>query len=248
MYKLEPLGCIPNDVDKYGGKAVYLSNLIKHNFPVPYGVVIPSDVFQDYKNAKKESILDNITEQIDGIFLQKNKHIIFRSSANIENSDEYSSAGVFSSFVYDPKISVKEHIKKVWESSEDIYANNYFDLVEMDKNTIMMGVIVQEYIEGSLTLLIQSYDIINDRPQLLLEYTNNGTSCIVDGTTNADLLYVNYDGLIVDGIRNNVLSTHLLLKIVSDCKKMENIFGAHVEVEAQVLGNNIYYLQARKLL
>lgn len=248
MYKLEPLGCIPNDVDKYGGKAVYLSNLIKHNFPVPYGVVIPSDVFQDYKNAKKESIFDNITEQIDGIFLQKNKHIIFRSSANIENSDEYSSAGVFSSFVYDPKISVKEHIKKVWESSEDIYANNYFDLVEMDKNTIMMGVIVQEYIEGSLTLLIQSYDIINDRPQLLLEYTNNGASCIVDGTTNADLLYVNYDGLIVDGIRNNVLSTHLLLKIVSDCKKMENIFGAHVEVEAQVLGNNIYYLQARKLL
>lgn len=249
MYKLESLGCISDDVDKYGGKAVYLSSLIKHNFPVPYGVVIPSDVFQDYKNAKmKESIFDNITEQIDGIFLQKHKHIIFRSSANIENSEEYSSAGVFSSFVYDPKISVKEHIKKVWESSEDIYANSYFDLVEVDKNTITMSIIVQEYIEGNLTLLIQSYDIINDRPQLLLEYTNNGISCIVDGTINADLLYVNYDGQIVDGIRNNLLSTHLLLKIVSDCKKMEHLFGAHVEVEAQVLGDDIFYLQVRKLL
>ena len=249
MYKLESLGCIPDDVDKYGGKAVYLSCLIRHSFPVPYGVVIPSDVFQDYKNAKiNECIFDNITEQIDGIFLQKNKHIIFRSSANIENSDEYSSAGVFSSFVYDPKISVKEHIEKVWESSEDIYANSYFDLVEMDKSTIMMGVIIQEYIEGDLTLLIQSYDIINDRPQLLLEYTNNGISCIVDGTTNADLLYVDYDGHIVDGLRNTVISTHLLFKIASDCKKMEHLFGAHVEVEAQVLGDDIYYLQVRKLL
>lgn len=249
MYKLVSLGCIPDNIDKYGGKAVYLSNLIKHNFLVPYGIVIPSDVFQDYKTAKlKEKIFDNIVEQIDDVFLKKNKRPIFRSSANIENSDQYSSAGVFSSFVYDSKNSIKEHIEKVWESSKDIYASSYFDLIEIDKNTIMMGVIVQEYIEGNITLLIQSYDIINDKSQILIEYTNNGISCLVDGTTNADSLYVNYDGQVVGGIRSDLLSEHILLKIVSDCKKMENLFGAHVEVEAQVLRNDICYLQVRKLL
>lgn len=249
MYKLVSLGCIQNNVDIYGGKAVYLSSLIKHNFLVPYGIVIPSDVFQDYKTAKlEERIFDNIAEQIDEIFLKKNIRPIFRSSANIENSDQYSSAGVFSSFVYDSKISIKEHVKKVWESSEDIYASNYFDLIEMDKKTILMGVIVQEYIKGDLTLLIQSYDIINDKSQILIEYTNNGISSLVDGTTNADLLYVNYDGQVVDGIRNDLLSVHILLKIVSDCNKMENVFGAHVEVEAQVLKDDICYLQVRKLL
>lgn len=249
MYKLEPLECISNNVNRYGGKAIYLSNLIKHDFPVPYGVIIPSDLFQDYKNEKlKESVFDDITEQIDSMFLQKHKQIVFRSSANIENSDKYSSAGVFSSFVYSPKISIREHIKKVWESSEDIYANSYFDLIEMDKKSISMSVIVQEYIKGDLTLLLQSYDIINDIPRLLLEYTDNGISCIVDGTTNADLLYVNYEGQVVDGIRSNLLPKNLLLKIASDCKRMELLFGSHVEVEAQVLGGNIYYLQVRKLL
>ncbi len=249
MYKMELLGCISNDADKYGGKAVYLNMLVKHNFSVPFGIVIPTNVFQDYRNEiLEESTFDNVVEQISNIFLKNNKCFIFRSSANIENSDEYSSAGVFSSFVYDSRISIKEHIRKVWESSQDIYANNYFDLIGMNKANFMMGVIVQEYVKGNLTLLIQSYDIINDRPQLLVEYTTNGVSCIVDGTINADLLYINYDGQVIEGTRCGLLSTWILQQIASDCKKMENLFDSHVEVEAQVLGDNIYYLQVRKLL
>lgn len=249
MYKLKSLGCISNNVDKYGGKAVYLYMLVKHNFSVPFGIVIPSNVFQDYRNEiLEESTFDNIVEQISNIFLGNHKSFIFRSSANIENSDEYSSAGVFSSFVYEPQISIKEHIRKVWESSQDIYANNYFDLIGMDKANFTMGIIVQEYVEGNLTLLIQSYDIINDRPQLLVEYTTNGVASIVDGTINADLLYINYDGQIVEGTRCDLLYTGVLQQIVSDCKEMEHLFNSHVEVEAQVLGDNIYYLQVRKLL
>ncbi len=249
MYELKSLGGISNNVDKYGGKAVYLHKLVKHSFSVPFGIVIPSNLFQDYKNETlEESTFDNVVEQISNIFLKNNKRFIFRSSANIENSDEYSSAGVFSSFIYDSRISIKEHIKKVWGSSQDVYSNNYFDLIEIDKDNFMMGIIVQEYVEGNLTLLIQSYDIINDRLQLLLEYTTNGVSCIVDGTINADLLYINYEGQIVEGEGCDLLSTGILQQIVTDCKKMEHLFNSHVEVEAQILENTIYYLQVRKLL
>ena len=249
MYKLESIGHILEDIDKYGGKAIYLSKLIKNDFLVPPGFVISSDIFKDYKDSKlKTNFFEDITKQIQDIFLRNNKRIIFRSSSNIENSDRFSSSGVFESLVYDPKMSVDEHIKKVWNFIEDRYTNSYLDLIQMDKETIMMGVIIQEYIEGNLTLLIQSYDIINNRPHLLIEYTPNGISSIVDGTTNADLIYVNYDGQIVDSIENDLLPTHILKKIVSDCKKMEHIFGAHIEAEAQLLGHDIYYLQARKLL
>mgnify|MGYP003302403455 CR=1 FL=1 len=249
MYKLEPLVCITDDINKYGGKAVYLSKLIKNNFLVPYGVVIPSCVYKDYKTSKlDENIFSNIITQLENLFLQENKSIIFRSSSNVENSDEYSSAGVFSSFRYNSEISVKEHIEKVWQSSEDIYADEYINFVEIDKSTITMGVIVQEYIEGNLTLVIQSYDIINDSTQILVEYSDNGTSSIVDGTANADLLYIDYDGKFINGQKCDILSARILNKIASDCKRMEEIFSAHVEVEAQVLGEDIYYLQVRKLL
>ena len=52
MYKLESIGHILEDIDKYGGKAIYLSKLIKNDFLVPPGFVISSDIFKDYKDSK----------------------------------------------------------------------------------------------------------------------------------------------------------------------------------------------------
>lgn len=246
-YKMMELDKIDEETEVWGGKAISNMKLIKVGVEVPKGFVISSDVYEkymgeelDYELLEKE--LELMCEKILGGMHEK---IIVRSSANIEGSEKYSCCGVFESCIFDADISLVDNVKKVWDSVKSHDAKSYFDFLNFPIEKIKMSVIVQKLIEGDSSSVIQTFDIVNDRKRIIVEYSDAGIESIVDGSTNASVIYLDYEcntNNINDYVRMN---KNIINQIISDCKKVEEMFNSHVELEAQISGNEIYYVQAR---
>ena len=120
MYKnLIELSEICQNDELCGGKAHYLFLLKKNGFNVPDAIVLNAIPYGNYIQGKDDSKQLNraILNTIDSKF--GTKQVIFRSSANIENTDDTSSAGVFESFVYEKENAPYQYLKRIWDSSLD---------------------------------------------------------------------------------------------------------------------------------
>ena len=171
MYKnLIELSEICQNEELCGGKAHYLFLLKKNGFNVPDAIVLNAIPYGNYIQGKDDSEQLNraILKAIDSKF--GTKRVIFRSSANIENTDDTSSAGVFESFVYEKENAPYQYLKRIWDSSLDEKAKGYYELTGINKDNVKMAVIIQQYVSGQIAAVIQSFDIVNELPIMLIEY------------------------------------------------------------------------------
>lgn len=245
-YKMMELDKISEETEVWGGKAISNMKLIKVGVEVPKGFVISSDVYEKYVDEKLD--YDLLEEELK-LMCEKtlggvHEKIIFRSSANIEGSEKYSCCGVFESCIFDADILLVDNVKKVWDSVKSYNAKAYFDFLNFPIEKIKMSVIVQKLIEGNFSSVIQTFDIVNDRKRIIIEYNDTGIESIVDGSANASVIYLDYECNINEYER---MDKNIINQIISDCKKVEEMFDSHVELEAQISGSKIYYVQARSV-
>ena len=248
MFTLRDLGQINENAEMWGGKATALYKIIKNGFNVPSGFVISSEAYNDYflKHEDCSELLKQLEEWIDKYF-NKDDEIIFRSSANIENDSRYAACGVFESVFVKDRKNLLRHLFEVWESVDTKYSQAYFNTINLSKESIKMAIIVQKVERKRYSSVIQSYDIVNDRNNIVVEYISGGVNSIVDGKRDAKVLYLDAHGTVVGGERSNDIPNDILGKIISDIKLAEAICGGHVEIEAQIDSLSIVYLQVRKI-
>lgn len=248
MFTLRDLGQINENAEMWGGKATALYKIIKNGFNVPVGFVISSEAYSnfymDHKDCKE--FIEVFEKWIDRYF-NKDDEIIFRSSANIENDSRYAACGVFDSVLVSDRNKLEQSLFEVWKSVNSKYSNAYCKTIKLSKDRIKMAVIVQKVERKRYSAVIQSYDIVNDRNIIVVEYISGGVNSIVDGKHDAKVLYIDSHGTVIDGERNNDIPNDILGKIISDIKRIEAICGGHVEIEAQIDSLSIVYLQVRKI-
>ena len=249
IYNISALGDINDDKELWGGKAVSISQLIKNGFKVPKGFVISTTVHQHFlgNQISVDSFELKLREFCKEYFDMKTSTLIFRSSANIEESKDISCCGVFESFIYDNNVSLIQNVQKVWVSLKSPYTKSYFQYINYPIDKIKMAVIVQEVKRERFSAVIQTYDIIHDKKGIILEYSDQDLDSVVSGREDAYTMYIDYncDSNTFRDMPN--INEKIIKQLTRDCSIAENIFGSHVEMEAQIGVNDIYYIQARNI-
>ena len=132
---------------KIGKKAQNLNDLLKNGFNVPYFFVISNEYFEkiifskinkslniyDWNDVINNNNSKNLLQKIKDIiedhtfenefskeldsYLKNDEYYAVRSSSIEEDSDSFSFAGQFETFLYIKKEEVLQNIKKIWISS-----------------------------------------------------------------------------------------------------------------------------------
>lgn len=230
------------DVTLFGGKAVMLSKIMNSGLKVPEGFVVPSNVYQLYKRNKLDENAFKFILNQWLVNLNMNSEVIVRSSASVENITNVDCPGIFESFVCSEKENLLDTIKKVWDSATSTTAQSFFSKIGYDIEEVKMAVIIQNVIRGKFNSVIQSYDVVENKHRIMVEYCCGEINSIVDDNQEASLCSIEYNEI--------TINEHYKLPIYqirNDCILIESIVGGYAEIEAQITDNCIWYIQARNI-
>lgn len=248
IFDICELNKISEDTNIWGGKAVSICELMNNNFCVPKGIVLSTKLFDKYLSKKLNinTLEEELTRICKCYFDYNNCGLIIRSSANIESGKEYSCCGVFDTYVYDPSFSITHFIKKVWDSACSSFAIDYCNKINYPSCNIKMAVIIQEIKKGDYNAVIQTYDIVNHKNRIVLEYSSGDIDSVVNGFLDANTLFIEYEQDSTS-FSDVILNKRIIYRLINDCYTAEKVFNSHVELEAQICNNNIFYVQAREI-
>lgn len=201
-------------VNLIGGKAYGLVKLAS------LGLNVPDSYFAD---KCSEELLKKIN---------KNKHYAVRSSADIEDGENHSFAGIFDSVLNVSYKNLGNAIEKVKNSINSERAQNYYKHINLIKRP-KMHLIIQEFINPDIAGVWMGDK--NDANAGLLEYVYGCGESLVSGQKNPER-YVYYNTVSENSLQN-IISKKMIevqekLKVASD-------------IEWCYKNDTLYFLQAR---
>ncbi|OPH47986.1 hypothetical protein BC351_39040 [Paenibacillus ferrarius] len=231
---------------RVGNKAYNLAKLQKAGLPVPEGFCIPIEVYKHY--LQYDEILPCIADEIVKVKQNLGGKIAIRSSANIEDGDNLSMAGVFEScFVYND-YDIIDTIKRIFEQSRSVEVVDYLKIHNIEHHELELALIVQRLVESDYSGVI--YTGVNDG-QLLVQYFNGFDSNLLDdGTTKGSSILINTDGYITtsNGFDLRPLSAKLIQEIYHYSTFIKNHYdGINQDIEFSCKNDRVYILQTRPM-
>ncbi|MEG0407625.1 MAG: PEP/pyruvate-binding domain-containing protein, partial [Bacilli bacterium] len=195
-----------------GGKGYGLSMLNSKLIEIPYTVFVPV-------NSTKE------------IKLPDNRNYAVRSSADIEDGEKYSFAGLFDSYLDVKSNEINTYIEKVRESKHNDRLKKYLEKYELNDPNI--AVVIQNYSEPSYA----GVWIGKTMDTGYLEYvTGNGEKLVSGSVTPTSENWINKveNPLTINGI---IVGKYLI--------SLQKKLGCLADFEWMVLDNKIIMLQFR---
>jgi len=201
-----------------GGKGYGLTILNAFGLPIPETHVIPVD-------SKDDNYIKNLKKEI--------KYSI-RSSADIEDGDKNSFAGMFDSYLNVDIEKIKEYVNLVKESKNNERVKKYVEHYELDNPN--MAVVLQKFVEPEKAGVWIGSDLNSG----ILEYTDGNGERLVSGkiTPKSEVWVANKE------INSNSLMCEdgYIGKILLDYQKKINTIS---DFEWMILNNKLYMLQFR---
>jgi rifampicin phosphotransferase len=265
-----------------GGKAKGLLLLKDNNLNIPPWVVIPYECLTEIiaNDDNKDSITTIKNYQVSNYFIENitaafpnETYFAVRSSALVEDGNEFSFAGQFETFLYVTKNNLAEKIKQVWLSAFSDNVNLYKKNNQlMDNNGI--AIIIQQMLAAEISGVGFAINILNgDRNAQLINAVYGLGTALVQGEENADQFIVKdgkIESTIVKKIYKTVLDEGILKKTKKEIVEKEkqeiasltdeqlleisrilnvcsNNFGKPQDIEFAIVGNMIYLLQSRAI-
>lgn len=230
------------EINKYGGKAFWLSWLSSNNYNIPHTIFIP--VVSSKNLYELDSFLNSkkFLKQIENFRIGKDLYsVAIRSSGSSEDNNNESLAGHFETII--GEMAYKEivsNIKKVIQSANVYFSSSY-----------EIGVVIQKKINASFSGIIFSSNPINtSKRELLITAINGSGQKLVAGQEVGEDILVKYIGNEFI-IKNYQIEIHkkLLYKISSIAKEIEDILTFPVDIEwcIEEKTNELFLLQCRPI-
>ena len=253
---------------KSGGKAVGLAKLMKiSSINVPKGFVLNYDFkFEEIENNSK--IIFDYFEALNVDF------VAVRSSANIEDSQNFSFAGQFDSKIGIKRAELLRAIEFVYKSYKSDKIKYYLQGQNINIKDIKMSVIIQEMINSEISGIAFSSNPINkNENEIIVEAIYGLGEPAVSGIITPDKYIFDKVTGILKSKTINIQESSLILdincvksveipnikqndtklnqkywgKLLSNINTIEQSFGYPVDVEWAILNDKIYILQARPI-
>ncbi len=233
--KIYDLSTIPEEIlDKVGGKAKGLYLLSKYSFNVPKGFIL-MDVTdeKDFEEAcayYEKSNLNNVA---------------VRSSATIEDGENYSNAGQYETFLNvsgkDKFIqAVKDCISSLGNFRSQMYGKTFLN-TEDNK----MTVVVQEMVDAKCAGVLFTKDPMN-KEAVLIECVSGLGEALVSGEKSAEQYSVKEGEFKMP--ENSILTKEEVDELYSSALKIEKDFGMPMDVEWAInKKGELLFLQSRPI-
>lgn len=226
--------------EEVGGKAFNLAHLRQAGLPVPPFVVLPAGAFDTF--IKTGLIPQQLLAVLDEYRHSCKGRVAVRSSANIEDGDSLSMAGVFTSQYIDHHISIEDAVLTVYAQAQSQEVRDYLEMHGIDPERVRMSVIVQELIESEQSGVM--YSRVNGDKSLIQIVSGFGES-LVDGTQEGEQIIVDSSGSILKGHATD-LADHHVSQLTQHAKLIEALFhGAPQDIEFAIADGALYIVQAR---
>ena len=264
---------------KYGTKASSLGELTHNGLNVPEGFALSSDFYmkflefnnfpykkEDYVSCNKEiysfmlncSFSKDMEEVLYSFYKRYSTHnedfsFAVRSSALCEDSNLFSMAGMFHTFLKVKSFEeVKSSIIKCYASLFSDKVIWYFVKNNLDFDNLKMCVAIQRFIEGEYSGVNFSADTIDMNEDVMhINYLKGICKAYVDGDSNSALYKVNKSTgeILYKNIPDEFTSLKdgTIKMLYEETLKIEKIFGTHEDIEWTLKDNKIYILQARPI-
>src|SRR6056297_1802691 len=228
-----------------GSKAENIHFLVRHGFKVPDSWVIVWTAYEDY-------LLDSHTLQMDlrrelNTIIDPGKSYAVRSSASVEDSGEFSCAGLFKSYLQVKGIkNIMNCITKVWHSLESPEFEVYCKNIMNSEETPHMAVIIQEMVQPLFSGVVFTKNPVTGLSETIIEAgTGTGESQV---NCHEDLeRWVSKWGNWSKKPKDSKLRELLARDIVVKAKDISLSYGKPVDLEWAWDGHNIYFLQVRPI-
>lgn len=241
IYNLEDK--IPSE--SIGKKAANLRVLKRFGINIPNTLVVPADVFDQYKNNCNNLLMDlqtEISQKID-----PSKSYAVRSSANIEDDLYQSYAGQFKTTLEVKGFDeILTSIQSTWDSSNSVKALDYSNKMPSHNQDIKMAVVIQEMVPPIYSGVVFSKNPTTGTDEIVIEAVEgSGEKLVQSGVTPYRWIYkwgnwiVKPDDFVID--------PSILVEIVEDTKKIVKANKKPVDLEWVYNGDSVIWVQMRDI-
>jgi len=228
-----------------GNKAFNLHWLIMKGLRVPVTYVCDWRAYHLF--LKDESIpIPILHEEILQIIDPKKAYAV-RSSANIEDSQEWSFAGQFTSVLNVRGVDqIMEAMRLTWTSATSPAVQAYLDRSGVPTPQLLMAVIVQEMVPAVFSGVSLSRNPVTGADEVIIEAVHgSGDRLVQDGVT--PFRWVNKWGNWLSKPEDGTIPLSLAEEIVNQTRKIAQLMNAHVDLEWAWDGKAVYWLQLREI-
>jgi phosphohistidine swiveling domain-containing protein len=252
---------------EYGAKVANLSVISTMGCYIPESYTLPVHYFKAYcrfnkidmnskalSNKKEYLLPDYVEEELRLLWniLEHNAPLVVRSSADGEDGDALSFAGIYSSVI--SVCSFYEFInaiKTVWNSFFSRHAYEYRN--DFSISSEGMGVLIQPLVKGEYSGVIFTNNPVNqDANEMLIELVNGPNINLVDNQTYADYylfrrkeMFKEYD--LIDYKSNVPIDKKILWDMCIIADKIAWEMRYPCDIEWTVCNGRIYILQTRPI-
>jgi pyruvate,water dikinase len=195
------------DLTKAGGKGANLLKLKNQGFQVPKFIILPADELDLLITEKSESLeftidciqhyqfSDEIISKIKSHFDRKSL-LAVRSSATIEDGNQYSFAGLFESIMYVPVTEIQSAIRKVWQSAYSERVQHYMESKGIKNMDLSIAIILQEMVEADVSGVAFGANPANgNENEQVINAVFGAGGGLVSGQLNADMFHITSEGI-----------------------------------------------------
>jgi len=226
--------------DETGNKANSLIFLHRYGFNIPLTFLVTTHAHSRYL-TEGASLLEELKEELADL---PDRIWAVRSSTSAEDSDEFSFAGQFQTYLNVIRASeVLDAVIKVWESALLLNTNEY--LKKTGVTTVSCAVIIQEMIPAVLAGVSFSRNPVTDQNETVIEAIEGaGEELVQKGVT--PLRWRIRENNVSEG-NEQYCHFHVIRQVATDTVKLRRYYGQHIDIEWVYDGRQLYYLQLRQI-
>jgi len=213
--------------------------------PVPDGFCITTDSYDFY--AENGILPSGLISRLEAIRDQLGGKVAIRSSANCEDGNELSMAGVFQSYYVSEEDDIQSVVERIYSHARSPEVTEFMSLHGLAPSDVKMGLVIQRLVDAERAGVI--YTGINGG-SLLVQYVAGLGSTLVDGETHGSAIVLDKYGSISasTGFEARPISPDVIKQIRDSATAIGSLYeGYPQDIEFASVGDQLYILQARRL-
>ncbi len=221
-------------LSQVGGKAKNLAILGANGIKIcPFGIVTDSEIFD----------IDNFKELVSILQLRTGQKVILRSSANVEDSSEYSFAGLLTSKIVECSFeAIAKGIEYLRENTITPDIQKYTEFKSI-KTEIKLNIIIQPYENFSESGVVFSSNPQCPETGILINAAKGQPENVVNGK-GCETMQIGY---FEQPKKSETLTKRQVQKLLDAINTIKLILQDNMDIEFGFQGHNLFILQARPI-
>jgi pyruvate,water dikinase len=228
-----------------GNKARNLRRLSDKGFRIPVSYACTWEAYQAFGRQDPQR-LPRLRSEL-GAVLKAGQAYAVRSSANIEDSLDYSFAGQFKTVLDVSGVdAVLEALQEIWQAAHSEVVESYLAKVGRPAESLQMGALIQEMVPARLSGVAFSKNPITALDEVIVEAVQGSGIALVQGGVTP-LRWVNKWGKWLEKPEPETEYEGLVGQIVTETNQIARKFKTEVDLEWVFDGQQLYWVQLREI-